>query len=52
MKKKPFVFNYRKPKTCKVCGRTVMMFRRQKTCDECREKAGLRKPLVPKFRPC
>lgn len=35
-KRAPFVFNYRKPKKCKVCGRTVMMLRMQKTCDECR----------------
>lgn len=51
VKREPFVFNFRKPKTCKVCGKTVMMLRGQKTCDECRKKSDLVKTSIPKWLP-
>ena len=49
--KEPFKFNYRRPKVCKSCGKTVAMLPRQKTCDECRKKLGLRKTSIPVLRP-
>lgn len=42
-----FQFQFKKPKKCIVCGEVKAMFRRQKTCDECR--AATTKPCVPKI---
>lgn len=37
--RKPIVFQYKKSKLCRICGQMKEMFRTQKTCDECKDRA-------------